>query len=497
MVEDRWQLFRLVGTPLLLSGILIFVVYIALCTSTHPVSASTADQAGLASYQSEQSPICRLGVGASGNIEDYDTAPLRLGWYVNWQASPLPPRPNGIQYMPNIRLQQVGSYSYTYTPSGSELQQVINDNPAADWLIGNEPDRKQWQDDLEPHVYAQAYHELYYLVKASDPTARIFAGGIVQPTEIRLQYLDMVLDSYQSLYGERLPADGWNIHNFILNEVSCDYDPDHCWGADVPPGVDEPYGEILTIEDNDNFEIFKQRIIRFRQWMADRGYRGLPVYLSEYGVQMPPDYGFPPTRVNAYMTKTLEYMLTSTDPLLGDPTDGYRLIQRWAWWSLTDTSTNGWLFDPITHNRTTFGDQWVSYAAQVSPTIDLYPAHIFVDPPAPFSQGGNVTFTLKALIANSGNISSTLPITVHFYNGNPSEGGTLIGSAQVISPLTGCGGSQISQVEWSDVPTGTHTVFVSVDPDQMISEMNEFNNLGERMILVATHQTFLPAVSTD
>jgi hypothetical protein len=386
----------------------------------------------------------------------------------------------------------VGTSSYTYAPSGSKLQQAITNNPGAVWLIGNEPDRKQWQDDLEPQIYARAYHELYDLIKTSDPTARVFAGGIVQPTEIRLQYLDLVLDSYQSLYGEHFPADGWNIHNFILNEVSCDYDPYNCWGAEIPPGVDEPYGEILTIDDNDNFGIFQQRIVRFRQWMVDRGYQGLPVYLSEYGVQMPPDFGFPSARVNAYMTQTFDYMLTATDPLLGDPTDNYRLVQRWAWWSLTDTSTNGWLFAPDTHARTAVGDQWASYVAKLDPTVDLYPARIFAQPSAPFSQGENVTFTLKALVANGGNISSTLPITVRFYDGDPSGGGIQIGNEQVVSPLLGCGGSGVTEVEWANVPTGTHSVYVSVDPTGVITESDELNNLAKETILVATHRVFLP-----
>jgi hypothetical protein len=451
------------------------------------------------SQQDAQIPLCRFGVGATSNIASYDITPLRLGLYVNWQASPSPPRPNGIQYTPNIRLQPSGAYSYTYSPSGVQLQQVISDNPSADWLIGNEPDRRQWQDDLTPDVYARAYHELYYLIKAADPTARIFAGGIVQPTPIRLQYLDLVLSSYQDLYGEPLPTDGWNIHNFILNEVSCNYDPDNCWGAEIPPGIGAPYGEILAIDDNDNFEIFKERIVRFRQWMANRGYRGLPVYLTEYGVQMPADLGsgFPPSRVNAFMTKTFDYMLTATDPSLGDPTDGNRLVQRWAWWSLTDTSTNGWLFDPITHNRTVFGDQWAAYTAQLSPTIDLYPARIFADPSVPYSQGENVTFTLKALVANSGNISSTQSITVRFYEGDPSAGGIQIGTDQVVSPLLGCGESDVAQIEWSDVVTGTRTVYVSVDPTGAISESDELNNVAGQIILVATRRVFLPLVKRN
>ena len=91
--------------------------------------------------QNGQVPLCRFGVDATDDISSYDIAPLRLGWYVNWTASSSPPRPNGIQYVPTIRLTQVGTDSYTYAPSGIELQQAITNTPGADWLIGNEPDR--------------------------------------------------------------------------------------------------------------------------------------------------------------------------------------------------------------------------------------------------------------------------------------------------------------------------------------------------------------------
>lgn len=495
MKRSSWRSVLFFGIPWVISSILVAVLSVGLDNSGIPTSADAAGSATTDfSQQDAQIPLCRFGVGATDSIVDYDITPLRLGWYVNWLASVTPTRPNGTQYVPTIRLTQIGTDSYSYSPSGSQLQQAIENSPGVAWLIGNEPDRPgPWQDDCLPEVYAKAYHELYYLIKAEDPTAQVFAGGIVQATEVRLQYLDLVLNNYWELYGEPLPADGWNIHGFVLNEVDCDYDPYNCWGADVPSGVDAPYGEILTIEDNDSFELFKERIERFRQWMADRGYRGLPVYLSEYGVNMPPDYGFPPARVNAFMTKTFDYLLTATDPVLGNPADGYRLVQRWAWWSLSETyNTNGWLFDPNTHARTAIGDQWVAYTSQLSPTVDLYPARIFADPLAPFSQGENVTFTLKALVANSGNVSSTQPITVRFYDGNPAEGGVQIGSEQVVSPLLGCGSNRTAEVECSDVSTGTHIVYVNVDPTGAITESNETNNMTEETILVATHRVFLP-----
>jgi hypothetical protein len=92
------------------------------------------------------------------------------------------------------------------------------------WLPVNEPNTP-YQDNLEPHVYAEAYHDLYHAIKAADPTARIANGGIVQVTPARLLYLGMVLDGYAERYGQAMPVDVWNIHVYVLQERSCDYDP--------------------------------------------------------------------------------------------------------------------------------------------------------------------------------------------------------------------------------------------------------------------------------
>jgi len=51
---------------------------------------------------------------------------------------------------------------------------------------------------------------------------------------------------------------------------------------------------------------------------------------------MPADYGFPPDRVERFMLDTFEFFRTASDPDLGYPPDGYRLVQRWCWYSLAD-----------------------------------------------------------------------------------------------------------------------------------------------------------------
>ncbi len=436
--------------------------------------------------------LCRFGVGAGPDIGLYKVNDLRIGWYIDWTATITPARPGGITYMPMIRLRQTGPNSYVYSPSGDALSATIMANQGSLWLIGNEPDRRHWQDNLVPHLYARAYHELYFLIKGIDPSAQIGAGGIVQPTPIRLQYLDMVLQSYQEQFGEMMPVDVWNIHAFILRERSCDCHPEDCWGAEIPPGINECDGMLYDIQDNDNLEIFRQHIMRFREWMAARGYQDRPLIITEFGVQMWPEYGFPPERVNAYMNATFDHLMTITSPL-GYPADGYRLVQRWAWYSLTDNHFNGWLFDPTTGARTVFGDNFAAYTSRVVPTVNLAPVKIWTDPAAPFSSGQPVTLTLYVQVVNNGHIATEAPVTVNVYEGSPEEG-ALIGTVPLPSGLDGCGTWGVVTVVWPNVSPGAHPVFVVVDPADIVAESDESDNMLAKTVMVATMRLWLPLI---
>ena len=413
--------------------------------------------------------LCRFGIGAPWDVARYPVNQLRIGWYTNWGATLQPARPGGVEYLQMIRLEQVGRDAYSAAPQGSDLLAIVGANPGALWVVGNEPDRRKWQDDLEPAVYALAYHDLYHQIKAADPTARIVAGSIVQPTPLRLQYLDMVLDSYRARYGQAMPVDVWNIHAFILNERSCTSFPDDCWGADVPPGINVPEGERYGVQDNDSLVIFKQFIVDFRKWMADRGYKERPLIITEYGVLMPEAYGFPPSRVNAYMKATFDYLSTATGPT-GYSSDKGRLVQAWAWYSLADRSFNGWLYDPQTGSRSVYGDHFAAYTAGLAPSVNLTPVQLRAEPLS------GQAVKLVAQIANTGNVAMAGMSNVRFYADDPARGGTPIGDSQRLPVLNGCGNTAEVAVIWNDSPTEPSTVWVVVDIANMVAESDESDN---------------------
>jgi hypothetical protein len=171
---------------------------------------------------------------------------------------------------------------------------------------------------------------VYTTLKQADPTSRAAIGGVSVPSPLRLSYLDRVLQVYRERYRQDMPIDVWNVHNFILPEAR------GSWGVDIPPGIAATRGLTYTIEDHDNLSIFKQQLIEFRRWLAQRGYRDKELIVSEYGILMYEDYGFEYERVRDFMLGTFDVMLNTTDAALGLQADDNRLVQRWCWYSLAD-----------------------------------------------------------------------------------------------------------------------------------------------------------------
>ena len=287
----------------------------------------------------------RFGLGvAFPPFDDAVADQLPFGWYLTWRVAEAPERPGGIDFWQMVRLSEE-----RYRPEKAIIQTIARQNPGSTWLIGNEPD-VIWQDNVTPARYAELYHELYQLLKKADPDSEIAIGGVTQPTPLRLRYLDEVMIAYETGYGQAMPVDVWNIHNFILQEKR------DSWGVSIPPGLDADQGVLYTVAQHDDLEIFEQQLIDFRRWMAQHGQRDKPLIVSEYGILMPQDYGFDVERVKRFMVGSYQIMLNTTDSELGYPADENRLVQGWAWFSLNDNIyPTGNLIDPQTKKLTEIG----------------------------------------------------------------------------------------------------------------------------------------------
>ncbi len=296
-------------------------------------------------------PQPRFGVGVpSGKLSEKVAGWLGVSWYLTWSASSWD-APPGVEFWPMVRVSQTG-----FRPDVARLAQLAALHPGATWIVGNEPDVVCWQDDVPPRQYAMAYHVIYTTIKGADPTARVAVAGVAQPTELRLRYLDQVLASYLEFTGQTMPVDVWTLHAYILNEQR------DSWGAGIPAGFSDMVGETVEVDQHDDMGIFRQRLLRFRQWMAARGYRERELAVTEYGILMPPDYGFEPERVRSFMWESFDYFRTATDPEVGLLSDGNRLVQRWAWFSVNDRLyPAGDLVNPVSEQLTQAGRDFADY----------------------------------------------------------------------------------------------------------------------------------------
>lgn len=323
----------------------------------------------------------RVGVGVPDGRSPlpYAWETVRPGWYLNWSvgytgtvwlASPQTATltaadlvvpddaASGMYFAPMVRVRE-GALA----PPAPWLAETARLLPGRTWLIGNEPDVK-WQDNTPAEQYARAYHAAYTAIKEADPSAQIAIGGVSQITPLRLAYLDRVLVAYAAEFGAPMPVDVWTMHAFVLQEKAGD------WGVDVPPGMDATEGEPWGIDDHDDLALVEGQVRRMRTWMQAQGQQDKPLWITEYGILMPADYGFTPERVRRFLIGSFDLFRDLRDPQTGYAPDDGRLVQRWVWFSTDDRLyKTGDLFDPTGH-PTGVMDALTAYLAEYSDHID-------------------------------------------------------------------------------------------------------------------------------
>jgi len=389
------------------------------------------------------SPQQRIGINvareAGKEITDYAVEQLGLGWYLDYTRHEEPAHPpttappGQMAYMPMIRpshfqaARQAGTLPSTLTET---LAVAVANNPGATWLVGNEPDNRE-QDNLTADAYAMFYHIVYEVIKGLDAGAQIAIAPITAVTPLRLRYLDAVLAAYQSRYGAPMPVDIWTVHVYILpegyeenpttaledtidNEASNAQGVGHSWGIGIPPGLEAYATEALTFtqEEHDDLHLFTEQISQMRTWLAKRGYREKPLYLTEYGILLSPDHGFDERRVEVFLLGSMAWLQGARNIATGFPADDNRLVQRWAWFSLNFyafdptpdneyglAGMNGNLFDHGSGTMTAVGEQFKTYMDRLqSRTVDL--AFVTDETPNPLSAYATATSTVT--IVNRG-----------------------------------------------------------------------------------------------
>lgn len=528
--------------PALTLGISALVLFAVLAlTANRSSAAASSESAELPFDLTAESPNCRFGVALTAAEQQAKVPDFGVGWYLNFTVSNFPSLGAGVEYVPVIRLRQnkdgstyLNSYSVSPPLTNAGLGAQLANMPGALWIVGNEVDRGPSpggggaQDDMQPEMYARAYHEVYTFIKERDPQAKVAISALVQVTPGRLQYLDKVWAEYLRLYGRPMPVDVWNMHLYILPEVNPQGVPNGIAGVAVGTnpalGMRESGGNaalcgnlannVYCFADHDNMNFFKAQIIAMRNWMKAHGQQHKPLILSEFSLLYPYDdtdgdgqpdflqdeFGnlFHPARVSNFLRATFDYLdgNESINLNLGYPADNYRLVQQSLWFSLyydgAGRASN--LF--TTAALTSYTPMGVAFRqemaerrnAGVLPNLTarnaLNVAGFVIAPST------TATVTIGVDVHNNGNTNAGNPFTVTFYTdqalSNP------IGSV-VIPDLNGCAqGAFKVELDWTDRSPGVHRYWVRVDSTQVIAESNEGDNVTSGVVIINPQQVFLP-----
>lgn len=538
--NNKQTLIRWIFFIILFSG--VFVVFYA-ATNQPSVSLVSAQQEDADALNNQGiGANCRYGVSSGPVTENPFIDALGVGWILDFGSNPGRATPAGVEYMPMIRMKQdrtaQGSRLPSYTirtqpltdaPGG--LGPILASYPGRLWIVGNEVDREVWQDDMEPAIYARAYHDVYHFIKQRDPSARVAVSGLVQVTPNRLEYLDKVWNSYRQQFGAPMPVDVWTFHVYILPEARLDgqgnilgsnasiavgtecYNQRNAstcanikWQSNGLP-TSCPQNNVYCFAEHDNMNIFVEQVVAMRQWMKSHGQWHKPLLLSEFSLLFPyvvegnscflmdeHQNCFPAARVNTFMQQVFNYLETAVDPNIGYPADNNRLVQQWLWYALTIASDeeagsasrlvsldgNG---NPV--GFTAVGEMFQSEIASRASVVNLRPINASTR-----SAFGVISDTISVEIVNNGNKATTTDYTVSFYRNSLLT--DLIGSVTISSGLDGCvSDNNIASVIMDSLVPGANYFWARVSSNE---DSNVTDNVTMGFVLVDPQQIFLPAI---
>jgi hypothetical protein len=350
----------------------------------------------------------------------------------------------------------------------------------------------------------------------------------------RLQYLDIMWNSYLEQFGTPMPVDVWNMHIYILPEISPNGQPNAI--ANVALGTDpalakmesyDPDGngplepkdmclldEVYCFAEHDDMNLFAGHVTAMRNWMAEHGQQNKPLVLSEFSILYPyvqdpggtcfiqDEYGqcFTHERVIKFLNSTFNFLETAVDYHLGYPQDEFRLVQQWLWFSINHGASVGSVSNLVSGSPsglTAVGQAFQSAADNQEQYINLFSD--LTSSPIEFTQTPTQTVdaTLSLSVRNNGNITPLTPFVVTFY-----KDGALnqpIGTATVQPPglnlagMVGCARrGVIVEVLWEGLHTGFHRYWAEIDGDGWIIESDESDNIASGFVLVNPEQIFIP-----
>jgi hypothetical protein len=329
---------------------------------------------------------------------------------------------------------------------------------------------------------------------------------------MRLQYLDKVWNAYQNKYGVNMPVDVWTIHTYVLPELTPDGLPNEtasaALGTDLSLGLRGSGGDgskcpddmVYCTAEHDDISILEDQIVAMRQWMKERGQQNKPLIITEYGTLYwyfekenggcgkQDEFGncFEPERVTKFMLDSFQYFNNQNqDAQLGLPSDDNRLVQQWMWygayeWDIaTSNLLTGWTSTQLTLMGRTFRDYvWAEPTYANLTTVDEDVTGAVTE----YFEDDTATATLGVKIRNNGNVAVEEPFEVTFYSDEALT--KPIGSTIIAKKVRGCATrTYAAEIEWNNLPKGTHPFWVEIDSQNDIDE-NKGDNIHSGQVEV-------------
>jgi len=123
------------------------------------------------------------------------------------------------------------------------------------------------------------------------------------------------------------------------------------------------------------------------------------------------------------------------------------------------------------------------------PDLEVTGSDIIFDPASPVTNGTMVW--ISATIHNIG-LGVANDVIVRFYFGSPGSPGSYQIGSDIHIPSIGGGSTTDVEVQWTAGPIGIHDIYVVIDPDNTITEMNEGNNIASKALEVIEIENLPP-----
>lgn len=264
----------------------------------------------------------RFGLGFNPmNCSSYERTPgefgysqLNIGWYTDWSYK-------GGARSDMEYLALVGGYGKNVAVQEQSCQQVTayvqanrSKYPAgAMWTVGNEIG---YDDGRSSDEYVRDFTFWKNCIKSIDPSFRVGTGAIISPwTTLPRGSNECIADLSKYNTDQTSGANYFRriITGLRANNAMPDFIVNHAY--------------TLCQSPKDQPDDMKESLRIQRTLMKELGIQNLDLVIKEFSPLYTPDVA----TAQRYMQQTIPYMLTTTDPAIGKPGDGNRLVQRFAW----------------------------------------------------------------------------------------------------------------------------------------------------------------------